>query len=488
MGTKEQAMKQHRILFAFLPVYMNEISSVPLLSAIAKAMGHSVKVVEIDKSLKDLRNAMAAFKPDIVAYSMCSVESERYLEVNRSLKREFAFHAVLGGAHPTFFPEVIEEEGVDSICIGEGDLAFRQFLDNFGTPAQTEVPNFIFKLADGSLVRNEQLPLLEDLDSQPFADRESLYDAKPFLRETPVKSFFAGRGCPYNCSYCFNHIYNRMYRGKGNIVRTKSVSYLIREINDVKAQHPMSFVRFHDDIFGMDKEWLQEFARRFPNEVGLPFICYARPNIITEQYCALLKQAGCHAIMTAVECGDESIRNKTLRRHMSDKTLVNAFRMINESGIRIFSLNMVGLPGEGEAEIRKTIDMNRRLGVTYACVSIFQPHPGTDLARQCLDANLVRPEQLGHEGYYQGTILNLPQELKDYIFVTQKLFALFVDFPALEKLTPLLVRLKPLYGLYAAVYRFYYGYMVSKKIYPVRYGLVYKIKSLIFMMLSKNKV
>jgi radical SAM superfamily enzyme YgiQ (UPF0313 family) len=481
-------MKPHRILFAFTPVYMNELSSVPLLSAIAKSKGHFVKVVEIDKDLTALKTAMAAFRPDIVAYSMCSVEATRYLEVNRALKREFTFHAVLGGAHPTFFPEVIEEDGVDSICVGEGDLAFRSFLNTFGTPDQTTAPNFIFKMADGSLVRNAQLPLLEDLDSQPFADRASLYEAKPFLRETPVKSFFAGRGCPYNCSYCFNHIYNRMYRGKGTIVRTKSISYLIREINEVKHTYPMSFVRFHDDIFGIDKEWLQEFAERFPREVGLPFICYARPNIITEQYCALLKQAGCHAIMTAVECGDEAIRNKTLRRHMSDKTLVNAFRIINESGIRIFSLNMVGLPGEGEAEIRKTIDLNRQLGTTYACVSIFQPHPGTDLANQCMKANLVRPEQLGHEGYYQGTSLNLPQELKDYIYVTHKFFALFVDYPQLEKLTPLFVRMKLLYGLYAAIYRVYYGYMVSKKIYPVRYGLIYKLRSLLFMMVSKNKV
>ena len=82
--------------------------------------------------------------------------------------------------------------------------------------------------------------------------------------------FISGRGCPYQCTYCFNHKYNQMYKGKGNIIRHKSVDYFLEEILQVKKEYPLEGIIFEDDIFIIDKGWLEEFAIKYSKKIGLP--------------------------------------------------------------------------------------------------------------------------------------------------------------------------------------------------------------------------
>jgi len=46
----------------------------------------------------------------------------------RALKSRYDFHSVFGGPHPTFFPEIIDEESVDAVCLGEADETFPDYL------------------------------------------------------------------------------------------------------------------------------------------------------------------------------------------------------------------------------------------------------------------------------------------------------------------------------------------------------------------------
>ena len=49
--------------------------------------------------------------------------------IHRAVKRERpAVWSVFGGPHPTFFPEIIEEEGVDAVCIGEGEYPMLEMV------------------------------------------------------------------------------------------------------------------------------------------------------------------------------------------------------------------------------------------------------------------------------------------------------------------------------------------------------------------------
>lgn len=460
-----------------------EKSSIPILSAIVKAAGHESSLIEFDRNRRKSLQCLRSHGPHILAYSTSSVDAARFLEINRLIRKSINALSVFGGPHPTFCPDFIQEEGVDAICVGEGDIAFREFLGNFGTDEVFNTPNFHFKTNnDKGIIRNGLAELVKDLDELPFPDRDIMYKSAYIMRNMPIRNFFAGRGCPFKCSYCFNHIFNGMYRGKGKILRVKSVDYLLKEIKGVIKRYPTEFIRFHDDIFAIDKEWLGEFAGRFPREIGLPFLCFVRPNVVSEDYCRLLKQAGCHSVAMAVECGSEEIRKRVLNRNMSDEKIMDAFRILKSNGIRFNSLNMLGLPDETEEDIRKTILINRRgravLGtghsksrIDFADASIFQPYPGLAITRYAGEKGLLNGGTAAWNNPHTDSCLNFSPEFREKIVLYHRLFGLLVDHEFLDSFFPALLRLhETIIGAFLIdkIHRLYYGYCLPKRIFPAR--------------------
>src|SRR6516165_4926841 len=114
-----------------------------------------------------------------------------------------------------------------------------------------------------------------------------------------------------------------MFKGDGRkIMRRRSVDDLITEIKDVAQRYPVArFVRFADDVFVVNKEdeWLEEFAERYPKEVGLPFYCLIRCNALTENVARLLQKAGCNRdysrggnVQKSARCGSDQLRDSIL--------------------------------------------------------------------------------------------------------------------------------------------------------------------------------
>ncbi|NIV35467.1 MAG: radical SAM protein, partial [Anaerolineae bacterium] len=137
------------------------------------------------------------------------------------------------------------------------------------------IENWWFKQGDG-VERNLVRAAEDDLDVIPFPDRELLFEADEFTRQSGIKHFITSRGCPYDCTYCFNHALAEIYRGKGKRLRQMSADKVVEEVQWVQESYPMQFVVFLDDLFIVYESWLQELADKFPREVGLPFFCNVR--------------------------------------------------------------------------------------------------------------------------------------------------------------------------------------------------------------------
>lgn len=481
-------MKKIKIAFVVDKLGVFEISSIPLLSAIAKKSGAEVNLFELSHHPKQTYSRMKVFSPDIVAYSISSNEAHRYLEINRELKNTFHFFSVFGGPHPTFFPSFIQEASVDSICRGEGDIVFSELIKNFATERMYDTGNFSFRISKNDFKENPIIGLTQDLDTLPFPDRALVYSQKYFLAHNPIKIFLSGRGCPYSCTYCFNHAYNAMYAGKGNIMRTKSVDYLIREIEDVARNYPIKFIKFHDDIFGLNREWLDEFAHTYPRSIGLPFLCYARPNIISAEYAKQLRRAGCYSASLAIESGNDMIRNLILNRNISEEQILSACAHLKNAGIRIYSLNMVGLPGESEKEIFSTISLNQQAKIDFADATIFQPYPGTKISEYCKANGYLNEHVEKFESQYTSTILNFPDDFKRKVYVLHKLFPMLVDFPKMQSCVSLLYKLKLIQPLLNLVYKLYYGFNLNRKIYASRLNFKLKVLGALDLLFSESRI
>ena len=99
----------------------NQYPGVMVIAALLKAHGHETRVVPADA--EGLAGTLDDGTPTILAFSASTAYIRHYLEVNRAVKqRHPETWSVFGGPHPTFFPEIIEEQGVDAVGAFVGSL------------------------------------------------------------------------------------------------------------------------------------------------------------------------------------------------------------------------------------------------------------------------------------------------------------------------------------------------------------------------------
>jgi len=93
------------------------------------------------------------------------------------------------------------------------------------------------------------------------------------------------RGCPFQCTYCWNHSYNRMFRNQ-QIVRKRSAANVIHELTNIKNRFPfIRMVALDDDAFFMRTEdELLDFSKKYKEKVDLPlWITGATPTTLTRK-------------------------------------------------------------------------------------------------------------------------------------------------------------------------------------------------------------
>ncbi len=456
-----------RILFITRNLENAEPIGLLILGAVLKAHGHEVRLIGSRNT--PLGPVMNTFAPHIVGYSVCTGLHRYLLDLNRGLKKRWPFLSIFGGPHPTLFPDMIDEPGVDLICRGEGEGALLDLATAIDAADQAgieHIQNLWVKTVSG-ITRNPLRPLINDLDELPFPDRALRYDADPESRTYPVKSFLVSRGCPFNCSYCFNAGFAELYGNGWFHPRVRSVDNVLTEIEEVKGSTPLDFVQFRESLFPWQEDWLEDFAQAYSKRIKLPFFCHVRADLVTPRRARLLARAGCFSVNMGIECGDEAYRKAHLNRPMTNDDIVAASDLLHTHGIRILSDNMLGLPGAPDDADRQTLELNRRCGIEYPLAMIFQPYPGTGLGNYARRFGLFDGEIENIEAnYYLRTVLKHPSAADNRrIDNFQKFFAVLVEAPWLEKMVIPLLSLAPNL-IFHSVFRAWYMYCYTFRIVP----------------------
>jgi len=417
-----------KALFITKP-FMIEPLGLMYISSSAKAHGHET---DIALTTDDLEKKVSQFKPDAIGYSVITGDQDKYWLINKKLKENHKFVSIFGGPHPTFFPDFINEDGVDIICRGEGEQAFSKLLDSLEKGKDISGIGNLYVKHDGKAIQNHVHPL-SDIES-PFPDRD-LVNKYPHIKNGPIKHFMASRGCPFNCSYCFNDSFFKIYEGKGKRVRFRGIDSVLSEVQGVVKGSPTKFVYFQDDTFTLNQDWLAEFSDKYPKRIGLPFHCHVRPNTIDEKKIHLLKKAGCYSVHIAAETADDRLRNEILNRKMSKEQITDASNLLRQSHIRFMMQNIIGLPTGSLEEDIKTLEMNIECRPDYAWVSIFQPYPGTRLGELCKAQGIYSGNFSDIDSnFFDSSKLDFSEEYKNQLSNLQKLFAIFVEHPELHNL------------------------------------------------------
>lgn len=400
------------------------------LSAAAKAAGHDCELLHVHHDLpeEDIVSWVRVNQAEQGGTLICfSATTNQFHYVKRwapALKRHFDFPTLVGGMHPTLSPDdAIAQAGIDMICKGDGEvpLALLATALEEGKGA-ADVPGIWWKDEQGTVHKGPPAPLA-NLNEQPTPDWDIYHHFRGLMviREQ-VGILMGSRGCPYDCAYCCNIALVEDAKGQGKFVRFKDVPRFIEEIKTYQARFP--FIQaffFEDDIFGVSKRWLKEFAPVYKREIGKPFGCNMRPNLVDDWMVDTLAEAGCVRVHMAIEAGNEGVRNAILNRRLSNEKLVESFLKFKRKGIQVMSYNIVGSPHETPEAVLETIKLNARIDPDFMQHSIFYPYEGTPLY------DLVTKEGLWAKGrdvtdYFADTALEQASITREQVLMFQQNF------------------------------------------------------------------
>ena len=446
--------------------------SIPLgittIAGMLRDGGHDVAAFVVENDLDGTVEKVGAFRPDAIALSVLSGSHLGYMNIARVMKERLDVPIIWGGPHPTFFPEIIEEDFADAVCLGEGEeaaLAFANAFDELGGELPTDIPNFWVK-RDGEIHRNNVRPRNSHLDDLPYPARDLYYDQFPMLMSHGIKHFMAHRGCPYKCTYCFNHSYNKLYSeeaGDNKVFNSRSPDSIVDEILWLQERVPVKMVAFVDDVFTLHRRWTLDFAEIYGKRCGLPFSINTRFDNVDEEIVSSLATAGLTLVYAGVEGGNEWVRNTLMKRQMTVESMVVAADLYKKYRIKLLTENVIGNPGETFEMVMETLDVNIKIRPDIANASIFTPYPKLEMTQFAIDNGYFDGDfDKLESNYYHGTVIKFdnPGD-KRRILNLRCFFSVLAHHPWLKPVVrPLLVL--PLTSLYQKFGDLVDGYYLRK--------------------------
>ena len=406
-----------RILFLLTTVGCRVKAHHPtgFLSAVLKDGGHETDYVELDRIDPNLIDeAVLRFRPHVLAASTV-MQQFKYVRayINYVKKRFPHIMTIMGGTHPILKPSCIEEvEGLDAICISEGEMPLLHFVNSIETGQQrTDIPSIHSRVGNEIIQQpNTYAVTEEDMAGFPHQDRMIFPRFRNSDRSTPLGfdvRVLWGRGCPYACTYCSVPSIRKVFKeplkaSKTRWVRYPPVAKAIEELEFLRDRWIFDNYVIDDDVFTTRRDWVMEFAQKYPSHLKdkLRYEVNLRVESVDKEIMQALKDTGCKLLKFGLENGNYDVRRKILKRPISDEKIVQVFDWARQVGIPAHTFNIVGIPTETKETVWETVKLNRKIRPARVQVTVFFPYFGTPLGDETIAQGLLEKQQ--SDSYFSG--------------------------------------------------------------------------------------
>ncbi len=329
------------------------------------AVDETNKAIHVDKLIALLDEHDGFGLAGIVGVQ--SNEYFRALDIARQF-RNAGLPVAIGGFHVSgciaMFPDILPDlqKALDmgiTLFAGEGEGRFGDLLRDVAGGEMKPVYNYMSDLPD---LRGSIHPFL------PKSFHENVIGK--------VTSFDAGRGCPYQCSFC------TIINVQGRVSRQRSPDDVEAIIRANWAQNVDRFF-ITDDNFARNKDWEPIFDRiielrerdgmdvRFMIQVDT--LCHKIPNFMEKA-----KRAG----VTRVFIGLENINPENLIAAQKRQNKITDYREMllgwKKVGIIVFAGYILGFPADTEESIRRDIEIiKKELPIDALEFFCLTPLPGS---------------------------------------------------------------------------------------------------------------
>jgi len=283
---------------------------------------------------------------------------------------------------------LLATDAIDFVAREEFDYTCKEIAE--GQPLH-QVLGISYRRADGTVVHSAPRPMIEDMDALPFVSpvyRRDLNIRNYFIGylNYPYVSLYTGRGCRSRCTFCL-----WPQTVGGHRYRTRSAENVLEEVKWIKENMPeVKEIMFDDDTFTDFKPRAEEIARGL-GQLGVTWSCNAKANVPYSTL-KIMKENGLRLLLVGYESGDDQILlniKKGLRTDIARRFSEDCRKL----GIMVHGTFILGLPGETQETIAKSIAFAKEIIPHTIQVSLAAPYPGTRLHEQALENGWIAPNK-----------------------------------------------------------------------------------------------
>jgi len=307
---------------------------------------------------------------------------------------------VWGGIHPTLQPQqTLCNSNIDIVVREEGELTFPEVIKALETGSDlSKIRGIGFKGKRGEkiITQNRNFADMNTLPELPY----DMLDVEKYITQregfSRCLNLQTSRGCPHDCSFCINPIYNkRRWRGFS--------AYKMVDITEkLKKRYKIDGIIYQEDNFFANMQRVLEFCRILQErnlDIGWKANC--RISYLVDKdlnFFSMLEKSGCKVLQFGVESGSDRILG-ILRKGITVEKVIMVNRKLARANIKCRYNFMIGIPGETYEEMKMTLrfiqtlkKQNRNLESCF--LNIYTPWPGTELYWRSIENGFVPPQTL----------------------------------------------------------------------------------------------
>ncbi len=326
----------------------------------------------VDEALERF-NPSTVHPGDIVGIGITTGNCQAGYRVLREAKAKGAT-VIMGGIHPTIFPNEPLEMGADAVVTGNGDLVWSKAI-------RAALDHNLQRQYVGGRVSGETL----------LKARWDVLDPTQYMFAT-VQTV---AGCPENCSFC------SVWVTDGRQARQRLTDKIIEEVNELYGLG-FRLIIFADDNFNpatlgriaretspgkrRELEQIREERLKFFEEYhqSVPGNMYGFTQMTTEvtsdeEYLsAMYHKMRIRGALIGVESfSEEGLKSANKQWNPTGKKMVETIQKIQEAGIMVLSSIIFGLESDTLQTIRTMRQFALESGSVLAQFPFYHPYPGT---------------------------------------------------------------------------------------------------------------
>ncbi len=365
-----------RILLVNPPYPYSEVPIMPLglayIGAVLERNGDEVEILDLlmSRYSKDkVRQKLEEYQPDIVGVTSVTLNypiASDILKYCKSLNKDIT--TIIGGPHVTFLAaETLDEAPwIDIVVRGEGE---QTILDIVNRKKLEHIDGIAFRSEDGIEITPDR-GFISDLDALP-SPALHLYPISRYRAFKAPWSLISGRGCPFGCIFCVG---SKMV---GKKTRYRSPKLVVDEMEKGLA-YGFDEIHLEDDLLTLNHKHLYAVCDEILNR-GLKFnwSAFSRVDTINPDVLRKMREAGCTGMLYGIESGNQHILDK-IKKKITLEKIKEAVEMAREAGITVLASFIIGLPGETQETLDRSIEFALELN-TYFGFHVLAPFPGTEV-------------------------------------------------------------------------------------------------------------